>query len=81
MSAKKRRSRNGKALGVCVIVLAFIAVMAVQIYRIKQKDDNYAAKEQELMQQYEDIEAWDKPNKKLIMDEIKKGNCQDTKRT
>ena len=28
--------------------------MAVQIYRIKQKDDNYAAKEQELMQQYED---------------------------
>ena len=54
MSAKKRRSRNGKALGVCVIVLAFIAVMAVQIYRIKQKGDNYAAKDQELMQQYED---------------------------
>lgn len=54
MSARKKRGHNGKMLGICVIVLAFIAVMAVQIYRIKLKDENYAAKEQELIQQYED---------------------------
>lgn len=53
MKRKKRRSGGG-TVSIAVIVLAFLAVMAVQIYNIKVKDDTYAAREQELMQEYQD---------------------------
>lgn len=55
MSAKrKKRSRNTGTISIGIIVLVFLVVMAVQIYRVKQKDDAYAAEEEALMQQYED---------------------------
>lgn len=51
---RKRGRRNTGALSITLIVVAFIAVMGVQIYRMKQKDADYAAQEQELMQEYEE---------------------------
>lgn len=53
MSAKRRRGR-GRTMGIGLIVIVFIAVMAVQIYRIKQKDNEYAAREQDLMREYQE---------------------------
>ena len=48
---KKRRRGSGTA---GIIVLAFLVVMTVQICRIRSKDAEYAAKEKELQQQYEE---------------------------
>ena len=53
MSAKKRRRANG-AVGIVVIVLAFLAVMTVQICRIKAKDADYVQKEAELKKEYQE---------------------------
>ena len=50
---KKRRRGSGTA-GIMIIVLAFLVVMTVQICRIRSKDAEYAAKEKELQQQYEE---------------------------
>ncbi|MDD6480932.1 MAG: septum formation initiator family protein [Lachnospiraceae bacterium] len=54
MRTKKRRRRSNGAVGIIVIVIAFLAVMVVQIVRIQAKDAEYAAKEQELKQEYQD---------------------------
>lgn len=51
--SRKRRSKPG-TVSIAVIVLAFLVVMAVQICRIRAKDAQYAAKEQELQQEYEE---------------------------
>ena len=51
MSAKKRRRRNAGTVSITIIVLAFLAVMAVQICRLKQKDSDYQLKEAELQQE------------------------------
>ena len=50
---KKRRRGSGTA-GIMIIVLAFLVVMTVQICRIRSKDAEYAAKEKEFQQQYEE---------------------------
>ena len=47
MSAKKRRRRNTGTVSIAIIVLAFLAVMAVQIC-------NYQTKEAELQQEKQD---------------------------
>lgn len=52
MSARKRGG-HGRTFGIGLIVIAAIAVMAVQICRIKQKDDEYAAREEELIREYQ----------------------------
>ena len=54
MSAKKRRRRNAGTVSITIIVLAFLAVMAVQILRLKQKDIYYQLKEAELQQEKQD---------------------------
>ena len=55
MSRRKKGRRRGTGMvSITVIVLAFMVVMAVQIYRIKEKDDAYVAREQELKQEYQD---------------------------
>ena len=54
MSAKKRRRRNAGTVSITIIVLAFLAVMAVQICRLKQKDSDYQLKEAELQQEKQD---------------------------
>ena len=51
MSAKKRRRKNAGTVSITIIVLAFLAVMAVQICKLKQKDSDYQAKEAELQQE------------------------------
>lgn len=53
MSGRRTRRRSG-AISITVIVLAFMLVIAVQICRIHAKDAEYAAKEQELKQEYEE---------------------------
>ena len=54
MSGTRKRRRKSGAVSIAVIVLAFLVVMAVQICRVKAKDDEYAAREQELKQEYEE---------------------------
>lgn len=49
MSARKKKTRRGAGtitIGICVI--AFLAVMSVQIYRVKEKHDDYAEREKQL---------------------------------
>lgn len=54
MRAKQRNRRSSGTIGIIVIVLAFLVIMAVQIVRIKAKDAEYEAREQELKQEYQD---------------------------
>ncbi len=49
-----KKNRNTGTISVCLIVLAFLVIMGIQIYRVKQKDDAYAAAERELLQQMEE---------------------------
>ena len=51
MSAKRRRRANG-AVGIVVIVFAFLVVMTVQICRIRAKDADYVQREAELKKEY-----------------------------
>lgn len=54
MSGRRRIRRKSGAVSIVVIVLAFLLVMTVQICRIRAKDAEYAAREQELKQEYEE---------------------------
>ena len=54
MRKTKRRRRGSGTAGIMIIVLAFLVVMTVQICRIRSKDAEYAAKEKELQQHYEE---------------------------
>ena len=53
MSARKRRKRKNGAVSIAIIVLTFLAVMSIQIFKLKQKEAMYAAKEAELQEAYE----------------------------
>ena len=53
MRANKRRHRTSGMAGIMIIVLAFLVIMTTQICRIRSKDADYAAKEKELQQAYE----------------------------
>jgi cell division protein DivIC len=64
MSAKrKKKKRSAGTMSIGIIVLAFMAVMSVQIYRLKQKDDAKAAEvdalEQELAEETQRAEEID----------------------
>ena len=52
MSSRKRKRRNAGTISIGIIVLAFLAIMSVQIVKLKQKVDH----------QNEQIEEW---NEKL----------------
>jgi cell division protein DivIC len=53
MSTKrKRKKRSAGTVSIGIIVLAFLAVMSVQIYELKQKDDAKAAELEALEQEY-----------------------------
>lgn len=54
MSRRRKRRRNTGTIAISVIVLAFLVVMSIQIYRLKQKDAEYAVREQELLQEYQE---------------------------
>ena len=53
MSAKRRRRANG-AVGIVVIVFAFLVVMTVEICRIRAKDADYVQREAELKKEYQE---------------------------
>lgn len=52
MSVKKRKNgRNTGAMSIVFIVLVFVAVMSIQIFKLKEKDDMLLEREQTLEQQ------------------------------
>ena len=53
--SKKRRSRglNAGTVSIVFIVLVFVAVMSIQIYKLKEKDALLADREQNLQEQLE----------------------------
>ena len=59
MATKKRRKDNNRAGKMCIsmILVAFVAVMSVQIVKLYQKDQQYAAKQAELEAQLEEETA------------------------
>ena len=57
MSVKKpRKGRNNGAIGIVFSVLIFVAVMSIQIIKLKEKDALLMEREQMLMQQLADEE-------------------------
>ncbi|MCH5332611.1 MAG: septum formation initiator family protein [Agathobacter sp.] len=54
MSVKRNGRRSSGVVSISLIVIAFAAVMSVQIFRLKQKDREYAERERELLQESED---------------------------
>lgn len=57
MSSKRKKDNNNNkvtnTVGVGLVVLLILTVMGVQIYRVKQKDDAYTERMEELSEQYE----------------------------
>jgi cell division protein DivIC len=51
---RNKRRRGAGTVSIGIVVLLFLAVMAVQIYRVKQKDDSYGERLEELQAQLED---------------------------
>lgn len=59
-ATRRRRKDNGNRAGklcVSMIVVAFVAVMSVQIVRMYQKDQEYAARQAELEAEWEEETA------------------------
>lgn len=55
MSGKrKRKGLNAGTVSIVFIVLIFVAVMSIQIYKLKEKDDILADREQNLQEQLAD---------------------------
>lgn len=59
MAGKKSRKNNNRAGKLCIsmILIAFVAVMSIQIVRIYQKDREYAKQQEELELQLEEETA------------------------
>lgn len=52
MAGKRKKSgNNAGTLSIIFIVLVFVVVMSIQIYKLKEKDKLLAEREQNLMQQ------------------------------
>jgi cell division protein DivIC len=50
----KKKKRGAGTVSVGIFVVLFLVVMAVQIYRVKQKDEAYTEQLESLQAQYED---------------------------
>ena len=48
---RRRKGHNAGTISIMVIVLAFLVIMSVQIYKLKEKDKMYAEREQALLEQ------------------------------
>ena len=48
---RKKNSNNAGTMSIIFIVLVFLVVMSIQIYKLKQKDEILADREQNLMEQ------------------------------
>ena len=53
MSTRRRKKKKNGTVSIAIIVLAFLIVMSVQIFKLKQKEAAYAAQEAELREAYE----------------------------
>ena len=52
MARKRKKSgRNAGTMSIIFIVLVFLAVMSIQIYKLREKDKLLAEREENLMQQ------------------------------
>ncbi len=52
MAGKRRKNgNNAGTMSVVFIVLVFVVVMSIQIYKLKEKDNALAEREQNLMEQ------------------------------
>ena len=51
---KRKKTHDPGTISIIVIVLIFLSVMSVQIYRLKQKEAIYAQREQNLLEQIAD---------------------------
>ena len=51
---KAKKTHDAGTISIVVIVLIFLGVMSVQIYKLKQKEAIYAQREQNLIQQIAD---------------------------
>ena len=55
MSGKRKgKGLNAGTVSIVFIVLVFVAVMSIQIYKLKEKDDMLAEREQNLQEQLAD---------------------------
>jgi cell division protein DivIC len=55
MSRRSKKGRRGAGtVSIGIVVMLFLVVMAYQIYRVKQKDDSYGERLEELQAQLED---------------------------
>lgn len=58
MSRRHRKGgRNNGAVSIIFIVIIFVIVMSIQIFKLKEKDDTLSEREQNLQQQLADEEA------------------------
>ena len=48
---RKKNSNSAGTMSIIFIVLVFLVVMSIQIYKLKQKDEILAEREQNLMEQ------------------------------
>ena len=48
---RKKNGKNAGTMSIIFIVLVFLAVMSIQIYKLKEKDKLLAEREENLMQQ------------------------------
>ena len=55
MSTRRRRQRKNGTVSIAIIVLAFLIVMSVQIFKLKQKEAAYAAQETERSEEIESL--------------------------
>ena len=53
MSTRRKKKKKNGTVSIAIIVLAFLIVMSVQIFKLKQKEAAYAAQEAELREAYE----------------------------
>ena len=51
---KRKKTHDPGTISIIVIVLIFLSVMSIQIYRLRQKEAIYAQREQNLLQQIAD---------------------------
>lgn len=53
MSRKRRRQRNSNGIiSISILVLVLLAVLGIQIIKLKRQEANYAKQEEQLREQY-----------------------------
>ena len=53
-TGRKRKTLTTGAISIGTIVLAFLVVMSIQIFKLKEKDEAYSQLESQKLQEYEE---------------------------